>query len=196
MAWKVETQTVISKFYQSPLFYSYEESSRYVFHPINAFHLLKRTLFISKWFPKLLKIMPNLKMNFTLESNDVMSAYHGLVELQEYYNLNTIDVAMGKVKDVLTNKIYKSKSKLSSSDIIKVALEAKEINYLHAYVEWLKAALKQAINEDKDKNIIREIKYVQYTTNFRLMSNYYIDSVYTICVHHGHLGCIYLKYPL
>ena len=135
-------------------------------------------------------------MNFTLESNDVMSAYHGLVELQEYYNLNTIDVAMGKVKDVLTNKIYKSKSKLSSSDIIKVALEAKEINYLHAYVEWLKAALKQAINEDKDKNIIREIKYVQYTTNFRLMSNYYIDSVYTICVHHGHLGCIYLKYPL
>ena len=100
-------------------------------------------------------------MNFTLESNDVMSAYHGLVELQEYYNLNTIDVAMGKVKDVLTNKIYKSKSKLSSSDIIKVALEAKEINYLHAYVEWLKAALKQAINEDKDKNIIREIKYVQ-----------------------------------
>ena len=104
--------------------------------------------------------MPNLKMNFTLESNDVMSAYHGLVELQEYYNLNTIDVAMGRIKDVLTNKIYKSKSKLSSSDIIKVAFEAKETNYLHAYVEWLKAAVKQAINEDKNKNFIREIKYV------------------------------------
>ncbi len=38
-----------------------QDSLDYVFHPINAFHMLQRT---TKWLPKLKKLLPELKLEF------------------------------------------------------------------------------------------------------------------------------------
>ena len=39
------------------------ETEEYVFHPVNAYHLLQRT---SKWIPKLVKVITNLDFEFHL----------------------------------------------------------------------------------------------------------------------------------
>ena len=91
-------------------------------------------------------------------SNEYKRAYHGIADLLEYCNLDPLEIANGEIKDIKTGKVYASKSKLDSNDLLEVALEAKRVDYVEGYVKWLVAALKKAKLEKKDSKFIRQIR--------------------------------------
>ena len=70
-------------------------------------------------------------------------ALHGIADLVEYHDLDYNEIAKGKIKDILNNKTYLSKSPLSCEELLKIAHEAKLVNYMDGYVNWLIAALKK-----------------------------------------------------
>ena len=139
-------------------FHSETVTPDYVYHPINAFHLLKRT---SKWMPKIKLKIPNLKFNYNLRFllDDYLHAHHGLAELHEYYELDPIEIANSEIKDLISGKVYKTNSQLDSSDLIQIAKEAKNSKYLDGYVNWLNAALTKAEEETKDSKYITKLRY-------------------------------------
>ena len=61
--------------------------SNWVSHPINAFHLLKRT---STLMPKLLRKNSNIHFDYNITElhNDYIRACHGLADLQEYFQFD------------------------------------------------------------------------------------------------------------
>ena len=119
--------------------------------------MLKRLAHIP---PKLQNIIPKtiFNYNYVTLSNDYVRALHGLADLHEYNNLNLSQIAKGIIKDESTGKFYTSKSGLNSSDLLKVAQEAKNVNYQDVHVDWLKAALKVAKDEKRTSKQISAIK--------------------------------------
>ena len=138
-------------------YFRHNGSSEYVHHPINVFHMLKRLSHIP---PKLQKIIPKtiFNYNYTTLLNDYVRALHGLADLHEYNDVNILQIAKGIIKDETTGKVYSSKSGLNSSDLLKVAQEAKNVNYLDGFVDWLRAALKVAKDEKRTSKHISAIK--------------------------------------
>jgi hypothetical protein len=71
-------------------FYSLEtDSEEYVFHPINAFHMMQRT---ATWLPKLKRLLPDLEFafNFPSVTDATSGAAHGLSDILEYHNLDAL----------------------------------------------------------------------------------------------------------
>ena len=138
-------------------FCRHNESSTYVYHPINAFHLLKR---LAHTLPKLKIIIPKtiFDYNYSTLSNDYVRTMHGMADLHEFHNLNILQIAKGIIKDEVSGKSYISKSRLNSSDLFQIAKEAKTVNYLDGYVDWLKVALKVAKDEKGSSKYISGIK--------------------------------------
>ena len=134
-------------------------SSEYVYHPINALHLIKR---IAKWMPKMKKIIPNLSFQYDFQSllDEYTRALHGIADLVEYHDLDYNEISNGKIKDILNNKTYVSKSPLSCEELLKIAHEAKLVNYMDGHVNWLVAALKKAKLENRNKKLIKTIRYL------------------------------------
>ena len=133
------------------------ETTEYSYHPINAYHLLQRT---SKWLPKLQKLLPKLKIGFNLPNNfdaNIGSAV-GISDLQEYHNLDPMDIIQGKIYDHFKKKFFYSKSNLTSSDVLKIASTARDSNYLDNYVTWLQNALILAKIEGKNEKTLKMIK--------------------------------------
>ena len=132
---------------------STDESLEYVFNPINALHLLKR---LSQWIPRLKVKIPKLKFMYNGRSllDDYKTALHGMVEIQEYFDLDANDLAKGRIKDFRTGKVYQSNSNLTSNELYEISKEAKNADYLNNYVDWLIATLEQAIVE---KSSIKDI---------------------------------------
>ena len=91
-------------------------------------------------------------------SNDYDRTLHGIADLHEFHNLNILQISKGIIKDEISGEIYISKSGLSSSDLLQIAQEAKKVNYLDGYVDWLNAALKVAKDENKMLKYISAIK--------------------------------------
>ena len=110
--------------------------------------------------PKLQKIIPKtiFNYNYTTLLNDYVRALHGLADLHEYNDVNILQIAKGIIKDETTGKVYTSKSGLNSSDLLKVAQEAKNVNYLDGFVDWLRAALQVAKDEKRTSKHISGIK--------------------------------------
>ena len=130
-----------AKFSFSVFFFSeIKETCSYVFHPINAFHLLQRTI---KWIPKVTKAIPSLDFQFSLPtSQDAnVGAANGIADLQDHYNANPIDFIHGKVQDYENGSIYYANSNLTSQETLVIATAAKMAGYLDSYVSWCKAAL-------------------------------------------------------
>ena len=127
---------------------------------MNSVNLLKRFASISHWVPKLnLQIHPfNSANDSFLLQEDYHNALFGLADLREFVNINTFKLAKGVISNHLTGEKYYANSALSSSDLMKVASEARKSNYLEGYVDWMKTALKCAEEEGKDKNFINQIK--------------------------------------
>ena len=110
--------------------------------------------------PKLKKIIPKIifDYNYSTLSDDYVRTLHGIADLHEFHNLNILQIAKGIIKDEISGKTYISKSGLSSSDLLQIATEAKNVNYLDGYVDWLKAALKLAKDEKGTLKYISAIK--------------------------------------
>ena len=142
--------------------HSEKESKKYVYHPINAFHLLQRTAI---WIPRLTKIIPEFEFKFNLPkiSDAYVGAALGLADIHEHYNINTMDLADGKIKDYSSSgsKFYQSNSPLTSMELIKISDEAKNVLHMDGAVNWLSAALEKAREEEQDSKFCSSIKYVQ-----------------------------------
>ena len=105
-------------------------------------HLLKR---MSKWFHRLKSKLKKFDLNYNTKSllDDYKNACHGIADLIEYYNLSTMDLANGEIKND-AGLISRANSKLSIDELLQVADEAKASLYLDGYVEWIKTALEKA----------------------------------------------------
>ena len=129
----------------------------YVFNPINALHLLKR---LSQWIPRLKLKIPKLKFMYNGRSllDDYKTALHGMVEIQEYFDLDANNLAKGRIKDFRTGKVYQSDSHLTSNELYEISKEAKNADYLNNYVDWLTATLEQAIVEKSSTKYISKLR--------------------------------------
>ena len=74
-----------------------KDESNWVCHPINAFHLLKRT---STLMPKLHRQNPNIQFDYNVTElhNDYIRACHGLADLQEYFQFDLEKFSNGFIK--------------------------------------------------------------------------------------------------
>ena len=133
-----------------------EDPKNYVYHPINAFHMLKRC---AAWLPVLLPQDEIIKKVFSHHRETTLGAY-GILDVQEYHNLKIDDVANGLIIDVMTGEKYWSKNNLTFEEILSIANAAFESKYIDTHINWLKKALEVAIQEKKDKDDISAIKHV------------------------------------
>ena len=135
------------------------ETSEYVHHPINAFHLLKRS---SKFIPKLKKWLPKKLYSFydikTL-SEQYIRACQGLADIQEFHDTDPMDIANGIIKNTENGLNYQANSKLNSMDLVNIAKEAKDIFYYDANVKWLTAALKISKRGKENSKFIYGVRY-------------------------------------
>ena len=129
-------------------------------HPVNSVNLLKRLATISEWISKLnlpIQLFNSANDTFLLQE-DYHNALFGLADLREYSNINTFKLAKGIIHNHITGEKFFASSGLSSSDLMKIASEARKSNYLEGYVDWLKTALKRAEQEGKNVDFISKIR--------------------------------------
>ena len=127
----------------------------YVFNPINAFHMLKRN---SEWLPKLL---PNNSLYNQLFFNTTLTlqeAAFGIVDVQEFYDLDINDIINGTLKDTNSGLWHHSENKLSLEEVLLIAEAAKSSNYFYRHVQWLESALSMAKNKKWVKKLQKNVK--------------------------------------
>ena len=74
-----------------------ENLEEYVYHPINAFNLLKRCASIGKWIPKLntsIQFFNSKEDSFALEE-DFHNSHLGIAAINEYVDIDTNSIAKG-----------------------------------------------------------------------------------------------------
>ena len=80
-------------------------------------------------------------------------ASYGIVDVQEFYDLNTDDLAKGLVKDPDSGTEYMAARNLTLDELLFIAANAGESQYMDRQVEWLQTALKVAQQQaDNGKN--------------------------------------------
>ena len=124
-----------------------------IFHPINAFHFLKRT---SEWLPKFFPNDSILPILFKNKTSTVLQASYGIIDVQEFYDLNTDDLAQGLIKDPGSGTEYMAARNLTVNELLFIAATAFESRYMDRQVEWLQTALKvaQAVKGENYKQIL------------------------------------------
>ena len=90
--------------------------------------------------------------------DDYKTALYGIVEIQEHFDLDTNELAKGRIKDFRTGKVYQSNSHLTSNELYEISKEAKNADYLNNYVDWLTATLEQAIVEKSSTKYISKLR--------------------------------------
>ena len=85
----------------------------------------------------------------------VLAAY-GIVDIQEFYDLNTDDLAKGLLKDPGSGTEYMAATNFTVDELLFIAEAAFDSGYLDRQVEWLQTALKvaQAMNGGNDQQIL------------------------------------------
>ena len=142
------------------LYSSENTSEEYVFHPINAYHLLKRT---SIYLPNIFKLLPKqihhfIKFNVTSLTYDLTRASHGIADLLEFYKYKATNLAKGILIDKTTGNIYRSNSPLASRELFQIAEEAKKVHYYDDNVKLLESALKVAKTENQTMKYMKTLR--------------------------------------
>ena len=100
------------------MFYLFSE--KYVHHPINAFHLMKRAV---QYWPTI-----GLKNVSIPEKSDfIFGASFGLVSIQAYHDLEMFDMAKGIIKDPMQGRIWNACKNISSDELTIIASTAKKV---------------------------------------------------------------------
>ena len=85
-----------------------ETCEDYMFHPINTYHTLTR---ISNYLSKLVKLpslfQKSLNNSIMIESQ----AAQGLINIQDFYDVNVMDIAKGNLKGISFQKHFFHKFK-------------------------------------------------------------------------------------
>ena len=129
----------------------------YVLHPINAFHLMKRS--VQKW-PKLSKKYPKIFQNIQIpEKRDfIFGAAFGMLSIWAFHDLNILDLAKGLIIDPKTRVKLKACKELSAEELQVIAITAKKVWRLNGHVEWLKASLKVSKSQNKSSTYQSSLK--------------------------------------
>lgn len=67
---------------------------------------------------------------------EYLRACHGLADIQEQFNLNTIDISNGIIQDKKSGHKYLARGKLSSFDLFNIGTEARNSHYYEGSVNW------------------------------------------------------------
>ena len=111
-----------------------------MYHPINAFNLVKRVI------KYLTKISNNEKIQKTFASSPegvnfiFVQLANGIYNLEENYNMTPTDLVNGIIRDSATSKIYKSAKGLELEDILYVQDVANLIKNYDKQISWLEVA--------------------------------------------------------
>ena len=133
------------------MLYRNEETSHYVLHPINSFHLLERSVFIEKWVSEIKHTVPiDFDLNSQYINDDFQRAHHGIADLLELVGVHPKQLSEGVIS--YEGRIYKSNRPLTSSNLMNIAMEAHNVSYIHGYVEWLSMALEKSLQESGKNN--------------------------------------------
>ena len=81
-------------------------------------------------------------------------ASYGIVDVQEYHNLKTDDLAKGLIKDPDSEKEYMAATNLTVQELVFIANSADDSGYLDRQVEWLQTALKVAQMDRSQKDTV------------------------------------------
>ena len=128
---------------------------------MNSFHLLERTLFIEHWITEIQQKFPlGIDFNKQFLIDDYKRAHHGIADLHEYVAINPKDLSKGIIKHDGMEAVYKSKTQLTSMNMVNIAMEAQNVSYVDGYVNWLTTALTKA----KLEPLQHDPLYAEYIT--------------------------------
>ena len=135
----------------------------HVYHPINAFHLLKRTCMASQGILK--SVAKHIGDEAAKAASDILlapdmndfklGATLGIINVQHHHDLDIKDVLKGQLFDPVTGKVYRSAQNLSSSDAMQIMRSASQILLYNSAVEWAKAMVFAAKVEAKPQRNIK-----------------------------------------
>ena len=110
--------------------------------------------------PKILPLLPDpgldFKYNLTSLRDDATYAAHGIADIHEHYAMAPNDLANGSIEDLVAKKVYQANSGLSSEELEIVANQARDVDYIAGYINWLKAIVEKASEEDKPSWVIEK----------------------------------------
>ena len=108
--------------------------------------------------PKILPLLPDsgLDFNYNLTSlrDDATYAAHGIADIHEHYGMAPKELAKGSIKDLLAKKVYQANSGLTSEELEIIANQAIDVHYIAGYINWMKAIIDKATEEDKPSWVI------------------------------------------
>ena len=82
----------------------------------------------------------------------------GIVDVQEFYDLNIDDLINGTIKDANSGLSHHSEKKLSFQEVLMIAEVAKSSKYFDRHVQWLESALSIANNIKWIKKLQKMVK--------------------------------------
>ena len=138
----------------------------FISHPINSYHLLQRSaqlwpkyiLMTKKFFSslpkKVSKRLTNIpkhlsKIQFATETDFTDGAINGLFNLQNYYELQSDDIAEGNILESDRERGSDPRVEISSDECVFIAEQAGRRKQLHLAVGWLQTALQRAGGDSK-----------------------------------------------
>ena len=92
-------------------------------------------------------------------------AAFGIVDIQEFYDLETEDLIDGLLNDRNSDIVHKSIKKLTFPEIILISQAAGVSGYFDRKIEWLESAIPLAKSEDDLKNLKVEINIAKAEYN-------------------------------
>ena len=122
------------------IFSLHNVTEEYVYHPINAFNLVKRT---TKFLPKVLN-NTHIQTSFSFTNHIMLQLANAIYNLEEYYAITPKDLVNGIIRDSETSKIYKSSKKLELDDVLYIQDVAHLYWNYDKQISWLEIALKLA----------------------------------------------------
>ena len=102
--------------------------------------------------------------DFSNISKDYARACHSLVDIQEYFDLDPLDLAKGHITNYENGQMYKAASELKSLDLFNIAKEARKAYNYEGAVKWLKVTLKLLKDEGQLLSHVSKVrKFLQET---------------------------------
>ena len=144
----------------------------FVSHPINSYHLLQRSAqlwpkyiqitkkFFSSLPKKVSKRLTNIPkqlsmVQFATETDFTDGAINGLFNLQNYYELQSDDIAEGNILE--RDRQSGRGVQISSEQCVFIAEQAGRMKQLHLAVDWLETALQRAGNNQQQVGRISKL---------------------------------------
>ena len=121
----------------------------FIYHPINAYHLIKRAR-------KYLPMLSNHSFIHKVFKNDflMVEIANCLYQIEEYYHSTPTDMIDGIVQASPTSKKYRSVKGLAFDDVLAISDVAHKCHNYDKEILWLESCMKLS----KDKQILKKLR--------------------------------------